>query len=117
MSPLPSGETRTARIRDLNDQFRELAAPHLGQVMFTIGVRSLPVMDQLIILRLVSSFDEFTPDNDPHGEHDFGAIEYEGVRYFWKIDYYDLAMEFHSPDPSEPDLTCRVITIMRADEY
>jgi len=41
MSPLPSGETRTARIRDLNDRFRELASPHLGQVMFTIGVRSL----------------------------------------------------------------------------
>jgi len=32
----------------------------------------------------VRAFDAFTNDNDPHGEHDFGAIDEGGVRCFWK---------------------------------
>src|SRR6266851_7973859 len=39
-------------------------------------------------------FSEFTPDNDPHGEHDFGNFELAGREFFFKLDYYDLAMEF-----------------------
>jgi hypothetical protein len=56
-------------------------------------------------------------DNDPHGEHDFGAFEVAGVRFFWKIECYDRAMEFGSEDPSDPAQTTRVLTIMLADEY
>ncbi len=59
----------------------------------------------------------FTPDNDPFGEHDFGAFEQNGERIVWKIDYYDLAMEFGSPDPADPYQTTRVLTIMLAGEY
>jgi hypothetical protein len=39
------------------------------------------------------------------------------VRHFWKIDSYDRNTEFGSPDPADPDVTTRVLTIMRADEY
>jgi Protein of unknown function (DUF3768) len=63
------------------------------------------------------AFDVFTDDNDPHGEHDFGAVDEGGVRCFWKIDCYDRATEFGSPDPADPAVTTRVLTIMRADEY
>ena len=69
------------------------------------------------LLQNVRGFDAFNADNDPHGEHDFGSIEQAGIRYFWKIDNYDLAHEFHSPDASNPDVTRRVMMIMRADEY
>jgi hypothetical protein len=67
-------------------------------------------------------FDEFTPDNDPHHEHDFGGFEYEGRRIFWKIDYYDRASlgtgsDMGSEDPSDPAKTLRVLTIMLAEEY
>jgi hypothetical protein len=65
----------------------------------------------------VVTFEAFTPGDDPHGEHDFGAIKHAGVRYFWKIDYYDLAKQFGSPDAADPTVTTRVLTIMRADEY
>ena len=63
------------------------------------------------------SFEDFTPDNDPHGEHDFGAFEHAGKRIFWKIDYYDAACENGSEDPADASKTTRVLTIMLADEY
>jgi hypothetical protein len=65
----------------------------------------------------IRSFDKFDEDNDPHCEHDFGLIEDGDVRCFWKIDYYDLDMELMSPDPADPFVTTRVLTVMLAEEY
>jgi hypothetical protein len=103
------------RIRALNDDFRRTFVG--GMVMITAGVEAMPVEQRRSLLeevRAFDAFDAFTDDNDPHGEHDFGAVDEGGVRCFWKIDYYDRATEFGSPDP---DVTTRVLTIMRADEY
>ena len=36
---------------------------------------------------------------------------------FFKIDYFDKALASHSPDPADPSVTERVITIMLAEEY
>ena len=67
----------------------------------------------------MEGFDNFTPNNDPYGEHDFGQITLEGTTFFWKINYYDLDlhMHMHSPDPSDETVTARVLTIMLAEEY
>lgn len=65
----------------------------------------------------VQTFDAFTAENDPYGEHDFGAITVAGKRVFWKIDYYDRSLEFGSPDPADPAITRRVLTVMLAEEY
>jgi hypothetical protein len=65
----------------------------------------------------VQRFDAFTEDNDPHGERDFGSFDVDGVKCFWKIDYYAADMEHGSEDPSDPVVTTRCITLMRADEY
>ena len=113
------GDGRTAKIRTLNDAFR-CGIPRTGgntRLILTDGVGSLPPAQLASIVGLVRTFAEFTPDNDPHGEHDFGAVEHDSVRYFWKIDAYDRWMQFGSPDPTDPTVTTRVLTIMRADEY
>ena len=102
-------------IRALNDAFRRTFVG--GMVMITAGVEALPLDQRRSLLQKVRAFDAFTDDNDPHGEHDFGAIDEGGVRHFWKIESYDLNTEFGSPDPADPTVTTRVLTIMRADEY
>ena len=67
--------------------------------------------------KAVKAFDAFTPDNDPHSEHDFGMLEVEGEKIFFKVDYYDAAREAHSPNKADPAVTERVLTIMLAIEY
>ena len=107
--------SKTDRIRVLNDNFRSTFVG--GQVVMTAGVNALPIDTKARVLLAVQSFSNFTKDNDPHREHDFGSIEVDGETYFWKIDYYDLAMQLGSESPEDPEQTTRVLTIMRADEY
>ena len=103
------------RVRRLNDAFRRTFVG--GVVVITAGVEALPREQRGSLLVKIRTFGAFTEDNDPHGEHDFGVVEYGDVRCFWKIDYYDREMELMSPDPSDPAVTTRVLTIMLADEY
>jgi len=103
------------RIRALNDAFRRTFVG--GAVMITAGVEAILLDQRRSLLEKVRAFEAFGEDNDPHGEHDFGAVDEGGVRCFWKIDYYDRAIEMGSPDPADPAVTTRVLTIMRADEY
>ena len=100
-------------IAALNDQARQTFKE--CRVIITAGVQALGNVDA--VLRQVRLFDAFTPDIDPYGEHDFGAIKYQGQTIFWKIDYYDLDLHMHSPDPSNETVTARVLTIMLAEEY
>jgi hypothetical protein len=103
------------RIRVLNDNFRSTFVG--GQVVMTQGVNALPLDTKAHVLLAVQSFSNFTKDNDPHGEHDFGNFEIEGELYFFKLDYYSLDMDGGSEDSADPSVTTRVLTIMRADEY
>jgi len=107
---------KAPEIAALNDLCRK-AMGIAGRVFQTSGISALPPKDQSAIREKVETFDAFTPDNDPHGERDFGAFEHNGERVFWKIDYYDGTLTRGSEDPSDPKQTVRVLTIMLASEY
>lgn len=104
-----------ARIRELNDAFR--ASFIGGRVLLTAGVAAMPEAQQAKLLEGVCRFSAFDDRNDPYHEHAFGALDIDGVRYFWKIDYYSRDLASGSSDPADPSATTRVLTIMRADEY
>ncbi len=109
-------KTRKAKIRELNDNFHQHAVGN-GSIMITAGVQALGEDKMLAVTSAVIAFDDFTPDNDPYGEHDFGSLDIAGKKIFWKIDYYDRSMEMGSPDPADETVTHRVLTIMLASEY
>lgn len=102
-------------IATLNDNFRKTFTG--GQVLLTAGIDSMSMDDKANILSKVRNFNDFTEDNDPYGEHDFGSFDYKGNKIFFKIDYYDLNYEFMSKNPANPDITNRVLSIMLTEEY
>jgi hypothetical protein len=108
--------TKTDTIRELNDQFRRTFGGG-GKRLMTAGVAALPFADQAAIIGKVMEFDNFTEDNDPHGEHDFGSFMHRHLKVFWKIDSYDQAIDLESPEPPAAEDLARVLTIMLADEY
>jgi hypothetical protein len=103
------------RIRELNDAFRRTFIG--GRVMMTAGIAALSDEVRGAVLECVKTFNDFTPDNDPYHEHDFGAFEHAGRRIFWKVDYHNAAMDAGSEDPADPSQTTRVLTVMLASEY
>ena len=103
------------RIRELNDRFRTTMTG--GRVLMTAGVNALPGDVKAVIIQRVMTFSDFDADNDPHEEHDFGNFTLAGHKFFWKIDYFDIKMEFGSEDPADLTKTTRVLTIMLAEEY
>jgi hypothetical protein len=119
-------EEKTKTIQKLNDQFRQAVPDDSGvpgRVVMTSGIQALtntetePGKHLPKLFETIRSFNEFTSDNDPYGEHDFGALDFEGARVFWKIDYYAPDMMHGSDDPTDVENTVRVLTIMLAEEY
>lgn len=96
-------------IAKLNDMFRM----GFKNTVMTPGVMYLD--DVLGLAGEVQNFSDFTEDNDPYGEHDFGSFDWKGNRIFWKIDYFDQSLKYGEDPLSEK---CRrVMTIMLASEY
>lgn len=102
-------------VKTLNDKLRK----HLigGKIVLTQGINAKTYEEVAEIMLKIRDFDNFTPDNDPYNEHDFGSFDYKGKKIFWKIDYYDKNYQYLSENPSNPNITNRVMTIMLASEY
>ena len=106
---------RVKRIRELNDALRKTGAG--GMIVLTRGIAGLPPSERNEIHNAIAAFDDFNEGDDPYGEHDFGAVEVQGQTVFFKVDYFDLDLRYHSPDPADAKVTNRVMTVMLADEY
>lgn len=104
-----------AQIREQNDAFRKTIRN--GRLLVTTGVMDKTDGNAADLMRAIADFKDFTTDNDPYGEHDFGQLSWEGESIFWKIDYYDKGMIFGSSNPTDPDITARVMTVVMAWEY
>jgi hypothetical protein len=107
--------TQTDRIRVLNDDLRKDFDQ--GHAVMTTGIAALGAEAVARIVNTIEVYDDFCHANDPYEEHDFGSFEAEGHLIFFKIDYFDKGGIFDSPDPSDPSVTQRVITVMLAEEY
>ena len=103
------------RIRDLNDELRTTGVG--GKTRLTSGIVAKGPDFVAHAVSAVRSFDAFTDDNDPWQEHDCATLDVDGESVMFKIDYYDENMEYGSPDPADPAVTQRVLTIMLAEEY
>ena len=109
--------SKVDQIRTLNDRLRQNLGTGVATAVMTIGVAALGDEAVERIVKTIAVYDDFCHENDPHEEHDFGAIEAEGHTIFFKIDDYDPTLTYHSDDPADPRVTERVITIMLAEEY
>ena len=106
---------RAEAIARLNDDLRKRGRG--GSIVVTRGVRRIEGFDVRGLLAALAAYDDFDPNNDPHGERDFGDLTIGDEDLLWKIDYYDARFEFASSDPADPAATSRVLTIMLASEY
>ena len=103
------------RIRDLNDELRTTGCG--GKTFLTRGLLSKGADFIAKATAAVHAFNAFGEDNDPWQEHDCATLDVDGETVIFKIDYYDLNMEMLSPDPADPKVTRRVLTILLAEEY
>lgn len=103
-------QNRAAEIAALNDEHRR----NMEGCIVTKGVTVLgPIINDIFVR--VRDFKSFTEDNDPYGEHDFGSFVLLGIKFFWKIDYYDQELKRYC-DPLSNECR-RQLTIMTAEEY
>ncbi len=108
-------QSRVERIAALNDKLRTTGVG--GQLMLTAGIRALPETQIGALLHAMRLQRDFSGHDDPYGEHDMGTVRLGEHKAFWKIDYYDPDLAYGSPDPADPTVTRRVLTLMLASEY
>jgi len=108
-------EERAAKIRALNDRLRTTGRG--GMTVITNGVAALGLERVREVFDAVAGFTDFSSDNDPWGEHDCAVLTVGTTSVIWKLDYYDRTRRYRSPDPADPKVTVRVLTIMTAEEY
>lgn len=106
---------RAERIAQLNDILRKTGQG--GRIMVTRGVQAVDGYRSAELVAELVKYNDFDADNDPHGERDLGSCDLWGAELLWKIDYYDNELVYASPDPADPSVTTRVLTVMLAEEY
>ena len=105
----------SATIAALNDQLRTTGSG--GRIVTTAGLQARGKPYVALALAAVAAFEAFDADNDPRGEHDAAMLEVGQDSVLFKIDYYDLSLTAHSPNPADPAVTERVMTVMMAEDY
>ena len=116
---------RSEKIAKLNDQLRSKIGYPFNSLIDTNDqfVLTQGIIDSFndgeikTIFHDIKTFDNFNEGNDPYQERDFGSLTAKGRNIFWKIDYYDNDLKYHSPDNTNTEVTTRVLTVMLSSEY
>ena len=108
-------DDQTLKIQALNDAFRTTFSG--GRVLITPGVHGLSDQDKMQAILAIQSFDGFNGGNDPYGTHEFGEVIVSSTRIWFRIDAFDQNLAYGSPDPTDPTVTTRVMTILLPEEY
>jgi hypothetical protein len=108
---------RRIKIQQLNDRLRKTLPRTQDMILILGDLRNEDYPIQMRAYQLARAFDAFTEENDPHGEHDCASFQMHNERVMFKIDYLDQNLKFHSPDPADPDITRRVMSLFYARDY
>lgn len=120
---MTEAEQQARRIAEQNDQFRKhvlTGGPEgtpQGRIVMTRAIAAVGPTFQMEVAQAVMADETFTEDNDPYGDHTFGAVTVQGRKVWWKIDLYDLDYCWGSETPDDPSQTRRVLTIMFPSDY
>ncbi|NRA86188.1 MAG: DUF3768 domain-containing protein [Rhizobiales bacterium] len=110
-------ENLNNKIAQLNDECRQ-SGGRIGRLMLTSNLdMQITPNDKAKIYGLVATYSDFNEENDPYSEHDMGLFKFKQHSLYWKIDCYDNNLEYGSEDPSNSEITTRVLTIMLASDY
>ena len=122
---------QTERVRALNDLARlgqnvnarfvftaNLLATLTEDVLDPVAKRIATAAAQQRLLTAIREAD-FTPDNDPYGEHDFGSFMLNETKVLWKIDVYenDGSFSYGAEHPEDPVTSFRLGTFMLPQDY
>lgn len=116
---LSSPDTRLATIARLNDRCRQ-GLDRTARILITracLGTfadnRTAEIVAQAEILSALRGYQFREAEAD---ERDRGSFEYRGTPVYFRIGYYDAAMEYGSEDPADASQTRRMLTIMLRED-
>lgn len=96
---------RRATIIALNDQLRTTF--QVGRVQMTPSVYELDDRLRGRALAVLGGYNTFDADS----EHDWGTFIFAGFSFEWRIEYRATDGSGVSPDPANPQVTLRVLTL------
>lgn len=118
--PDPTEPTRAEAIARLNDRCRLGRDPTARLLItrsclaeFANGSTADGLAAQVQLMRAVGAHDFTGGDADLR---ESGEFVFRGTTVYFKIDTYDLALEYGSEDPADARVTTRVLTIMLAQD-
>lgn len=109
MTTTPKQDGKNAEIRRLNDRLRLKGRGGYSQMCYRMSDFSYERFAE--VRTAIRAFDDFTPDNDPNGHHNFGVVQVHDQEYVWEIGYLGVDGTGVSPDPSDASVTTRVMWI------
>lgn len=111
-------ETRVETIARLNDRCRQgfdrtarIVITRTCLATFSNGTVASEAIAQA---RILAALRRYSFAGCP--ERDRGSFAVDDVEIFFRIDYYDTALEWGSEDPSDASITTRVLTLMLRED-